>query len=315
MKKCMVRRASLAHHFDEAVNHPERATKERVEGFKNMKISGFTIARNAIKFQYPILESIQSILPICDEFVVNVGRSDDNTLPLIKSLANPKIKIIETDWDMSMGKEVLSYQTNLALKECKGDWAFYLQSDEVIHEADLTRLFACINKYLQHESVDALRFGWMHFYGSYFRYRIDHGWFQKQDRIIRNNGTIESEGDAWGFRRKDGQPLRRKKTNCLLYHYGWVHSPEVMTQRRVNAERVGFTQLSSEERNAEYSYGNLNRFPAYFGSHPLVMSQRISEHRLSQEDLKTINRKLWWHPGRIWKVRYKTWRRIKQKIN
>lgn len=279
-----------------------------------MKISGFTIARNAVKFQYPILESIQSILPICDEFIVNVGASDDETLQLIKSLHNPKIRIIETEWDLSMGKEVLSYQTNLALKECRGDWAFYLQSDEVIHEADLPKLVKCMRESLLDGNVDSLRFWWLHFYGSYFRYRIDRGWFQKQDRIIRNNGSIESEGDAWGFHRKDGQPLRRKNTNCLLYHYGWVHSPSVMTQRRLNAERIGFTQLTNDERSAEYSYGNLNRFPVYFGTHPSVMKQRISEHRLSQEDLKTINQKFWWHPGKVLKVRYKTWKRVKYKV-
>ena len=281
-----------------------------------MKISGFTIARNAVKFQYPILESIRSILPICDEFIVNVGDSEDKTLELIKSLHDPKIKTIETRWDMSIGKEVLSAQTNLALKRCKGDWAFYLQSDEVIHEADWGKLVKGMERYLPDENVDSLRFGWLHFYGSYFRYRIDHGWFQKQDRIIRNNGAIESQGDAWGFRRKDGRPLRRKNTNCLLYHYGWVHSPSVMTQRRVNAEQIGFTKIDNEEeRRREYSYGDLNRFPAYFGSHPSVMNQKIAQHRLSQEDLKTIREKFRWHPGRILKLRYKTSRRVKEKLS
>ena len=279
-----------------------------------MKISGFTIARNAVRFQYPILESIQSILPICDELVVNVGGSDDETLPRIKSLNNPKIRIIETNWDRSMGKEVLSAQTNIALKECKGDWAFYLQSDEVIHEADLNKLVKCMRRYLDDKNVDALRFGWLHFYGSYFRYRIDRGWFQKQDRIIRNNGSVESEGDAWAFRRKDKQPLRRKNTKCLLYYYGWVHSTSVMTQRRVNAEQIGFTQLTNDERSGEYSYGDLNRFPAYFGSHPSVMKQKIAGHRFSQEDLKTINQKFWWHPAKISRLRYKTSRRVKEKI-
>ena len=275
-----------------------------------MQISGFTIARNAVKFQYPILESIRSILPICDEFIVNVGDSEDKTLQLIQSLNEPKIKIIETHWDMSMGKEVLSTQTNLALKECKGDWAFYLQSDEVIHEDDLNGLVDVMHSY----EADAIRFQWLHFYGSYFRYRIDQGWYQKQDRIICNNGEIESFGDAFGFRRKDGKPLDRVRTGFLLYHYGWVHSPSVMTQRRRNAERIGFTQLTSEERSAEYSYGDLNRFPAYFGSHPAVMQQRISAHRLSQDDLKSIRPKFWWHPGKILKLRYKTSKRVKEKI-
>jgi glycosyltransferase involved in cell wall biosynthesis len=113
-----------------------------------MKISGFTIARNVIKFNYPIIESIESILPICDEFIVNVGDSEDDTLALIQSIKSDKIRVIQNTWDMSQGKEVLSHQTNLALKQCRGDWAFYLQSDEVIHEDDLPRLKSIMQKNL-----------------------------------------------------------------------------------------------------------------------------------------------------------------------
>ena len=280
-----------------------------------MKISGFTIARNAIKFNYPILESIQSILPICDEFIVNVGDSEDRTLQLIQSIGSPKIKIIQSQWDMSEGKTVLSRQTNLALKECRGDWAFYLQSDEVIHEKDLPRLKRCMEKYVGDNEVDALRFQWFHFYGSYFRYRIDSGWYQKQDRIIRNNGQIESFGDAYAFQRKDGQPLRRKNTGCFLYHYGWVHEGDVMTQRRVNAERIGFTTLQDTERVGDYSYGDLTRFPAYLGSHPKVMAERVKNHPLSLQDWDRIARHYWWHPFRVLKVRYKTWHRVKERIS
>jgi len=242
-----------------------------------MRVSGLTIARNVIKFNYPIIESIQSILPICDEFIVNVGDSEDDTLNLIRSIDSDKIKIIQNVWDMSQGAEVLSTQTNLALKKCTGDWAFYLQSDEVIHENDLKKLQDVMRKNLGNESVDALRFRWLHFYGSYYRYRIDRGWYQKQDRIIRNNGTVESCGDAFGFRRKDGEPISRKNTNSFLYHYGWVHPQEIMTERRVNAENIGFTTLMEDERQGQYDYGDLVRFPAYFGSHPSVMGPRIDQ--------------------------------------
>ena len=141
-----------------------------------MKISGFTIVRNAVKFHYPVVASITSILPICDEFIVNVGDSDDGTLELVRSIKDPKIKIIQTVWDMTQGSAVLSEQTNIAFSHCAGDWAFYLQTDEVVHEADLPRLRSCMRRYWHDPSVDALRFKWLHFYGSYYRYRIDHGW-------------------------------------------------------------------------------------------------------------------------------------------
>lgn len=279
-----------------------------------MKISGCTIVRNAIKFNYPVIESIRSILPICDEFIVNVGDSDDDTLKLIKSINDPKIRIIENDWDMSMGKEVLSYQTNLAIKECKGDWIFYLQTDEVVHQDDLGKLKRIMQENVDRD-IDALRFRWLHFYGSYFRYRIDKGWYQKQDRIIKNNGLVESWGDAYSFRRVDGKQLRQVSTNCFIYHYGWVHSQEIMAQRRKNAEDIGFIELKDSERVDSYKYGNLSRFPAYFGSHPKVMRDRIRDHELSNSDRKAIDRKYWWHPLKFFKIRYKTGRRVKHKID
>lgn len=279
-----------------------------------MKISGFTIARNVIKFNYPILASIQSILPICDEFIVNVGDSEDDTLKLIQSIPSKKIKIIHSKWDFSKKAEVLSEETNLALKACQGDWAFYVQSDEVIHQDDLGKLKMLMEKYATDQSVDALRFRWLHFYGSYYRYRIDKGWYQKQDRIIRNNGQIESFGDAFGFRRKDGKALRQINTGCFVYHYGWVHPSEVMSKRRKNAEEIGFVELTQAQRKKEYAYGDLNRFPAYFGTHPNVMEEEIKNHTLSQSDLKEITKKYWYHPLRILKIRYKTGRRVRESI-
>ena len=283
------------------------------EILKIMKVSGFTIARNARKYQYPLLESIRSILPLCDEFIVNVGDSQDDTLELIKSLQSPKIRIIERVWNMAQGKTVLSQETNAALAACTGDWAVYLQSDEVLHEADWPRLKKVMVRALA-ENVDALRFRWLHFYGSYYRYRIDAGWFQKQDRIIRNNGKMESYEDAFGFRARNGQPVLRRDSGCFLYHYGWVHSAEMMQERRRNAAKIGFAAAAPVEQEGRYSYGDLNRFPVYFGTHPAVMEEKLAAHPLSQQDWAAIEKKYWWHPARWLRLRYKTFRRVKTAI-
>ena len=280
-----------------------------------MKISGFTIARNAVKFNYPLVESIRSILPICDEFVVNAGDSEDETLALIRSIHDPKIRVIQRTWDMTRGREVLADETNAALKECRGDWAFYLQSDEVVHEEDLPRLKNVTQKFIDDPSVDALRFQWFHFYGSFYRYRIDQGWYQKQDRIIRNNGAIESYGDAFGFRRKDNRELRRRNTGCYMYHYGWVQPEDMMAERLANARTIGFADPQVRDLNNNFSYGDLNRFPVYFGTHPGVMKDRIDRHTLSGEDLKNIERRYWWFPPKILKIRYKTGKRVRERIN
>ena len=84
-----------------------------------MKISGFTFVKNALIYDYPIVEAILSILPICDDFVVAVGKSDDNTLELIKYIHPEKIRIVETEWDESMreGGQVLADETDKAFAE------------------------------------------------------------------------------------------------------------------------------------------------------------------------------------------------------
>ncbi len=279
-----------------------------------MKVSGFTIVRNAVKFHYPVVASITSILPICDEFIVNVGDSDDGTLDLVRSIKDPKIRVIETKWDMGKGPTVLSEQTNIALSHCTGDWAFYLQTDEVIHEADLPRLRSCMRRYWHDPSVDALRFRWLHFYGSFWRYRIDAGWYQKQDRIIRNNGTIKSHGDAFDFQRKDGAPLRRRNAGCLLYHYGWVHSGTLMARRLSNAVGIGYAAPGAPESSSVYDYGDLDRFPVYFGTHPAVMREAIEAHALSRADGQAIRRRHWFNPLLLVRLRYKTFKRVRHKI-
>src|SRR5688572_23333206 len=103
-----------------------------------MKISGFTMVRNATKLYYPIRPAIESILPIVDEFVVALGKSDedDHTEQEILNIKSDKIKIIRTVWDLEKYPRgtVHAQQTNLAKEHCTGDWLFYVQSDEVVHE-------------------------------------------------------------------------------------------------------------------------------------------------------------------------------------
>ena len=80
-----------------------------------MKVSGFTFIRNAITYDYPIVEAIRSILPLCDEVVVAVGNSEDATLQLIQSI-DPKVRIIETVWDDTVreGGRTLALETDKA---------------------------------------------------------------------------------------------------------------------------------------------------------------------------------------------------------
>lgn len=276
-----------------------------------MKVSGFTIVRNALKYDYPVQEAIRSILPVCDEFIVNVGDSEDGTLELIEGMREPKLKVFNRSWNMGQGKTVLSEETNWALSQCAGDWAFYIQADEVIHERDLPKIRRCMQKYLSDASVDALRFEWLHFFGSYCRFRDDDGWFQKQDRVIRNNGRIRSIEDAYAFRYTDGTPLKSKKTGCFVYHYGWVHEKDMMHAKFEHLKDLGV--VKDPKASAEsFLYGALERFPVYFGSHPRVVANRVKAHGLTRQDQENIHRQYWWHPLRWMPVRYKRHRGLKR---
>jgi len=281
-----------------------------------MKISGATIVRNAIKYGYPVVEAIRSVLPICDEYIVNVGDSSDGTLDLIKSINDPKIKIFERTWDMSIGQEVLSIETNFAMSQCQGDWIFYNQTDELVHEKDLVRVKAYMQRYLNDPHVNAFQFRWIHFYGSFYRYRIDRGWFQKQIRVVKNNGQYESHDGAWGFRHKDGTSLKALKTPFFIYHYGWVHEGQLMAARRKNAQVIGWhPELNEKEKKPEYDYGELSCFPVYFGTHPAVMNHLVGQHVMSQKDWQEIVGQYWWNPLLWFRARYKTGQRIKFEIN
>ena len=182
------------------------------DGHFNMKISGAAIIRNGVKYGYPFIESIKSMLPICDEFIVGVGDSDDGTRDRITGINDPKIKIIDTKWDMSRrsGGLILSEQTNIVLKECSGDWVFYIQSDEVADEREFDKVRNTLKLCEKHPDIEGIAFEYVHFYGSYFTVQAGRNWYQREVRIIRNNRGIVSHGDAQGFR-KNGKKIKRRE--------------------------------------------------------------------------------------------------------
>ena len=196
-----------------------------------MKIAGFTFVRNAIKYDYPIIEAITSILPICDELVVAVGNSEDGTLDLIQSIDSPKIKIIETIWDDSLreGGRVLAVETDKALAAISpdADWCFYIQGDEVVHEKYLPVIKKAMEDNLHKTEVEGLLFKYLHFYGSYNYVADAHRWYRREIRVVRNTGNVLSYRDAQGFRTKDNQKLKVKLIDAFIYHYGWVKPPEI----------------------------------------------------------------------------------------
>jgi hypothetical protein len=248
-----------------------------------MKVSGFTIVRNAIKYDYPIIEAITSILSICDEVVVAVGNSDDDTLGLIRSINSPKIKIIETVWNDSLreGGRVLADETNKAFAAVAkdSDWAFYIQGDEVIHEDYLPVIKAAMQRYKDNKQVEGLLFHYKHFYGSYDYIGDARQWYRNEIRVIRNDKNISSYKDAQGFRKND-KKLKVKAIEAWVYHYGWVKPPEAQQAKQETFHKLWHTDDWMKKNIAlvdEFDYSNIDSLQHFSGSHPKLMQARINK--------------------------------------
>jgi len=248
-----------------------------------MKVSGFTFIRNALKYDYPIVEAILSILPICDEFIIAVGNSDDDTLALIQKIDSQKIKIIQTVWDDSLraNGEVLAIETNKAFKAISldSDWAFYIQGDEIVHEKYLNSIQQTMQKYVFDHEVDGLLFDYKHFYGSYDFIGSSNSWYKKEIRIIRNNKQIYSFKDAQGFRKEANEKLKVVSANASIYHYGWVKDPRSMQFKQEDFSKLWHNDewISKNIENAQvFEYEkHISQLSRFDGDHPLVMKERI----------------------------------------
>ncbi len=243
------------------------------------RVSGFSIVREARRLDYPVVESLRSLLPLVEEIVVVVHRGDGETRELLCGLDDGRLVMVETDWDAGPrgGGRTLARQTNVALARCRHPWALYLQADEVLHEDDYGAIRAALRRYDAAADVDALSFRFLHFEGS-------HGYvnplrYRRQCRLVRNDGRVESVRDAAGFGRVDGRRLRSRRSGARIFHYGWARRPEALA-----AKTVALARLYHEE---EYVVGRWGSVPAerlgnadlafrWDGTHPAVMRERIA---------------------------------------
>jgi len=249
-----------------------------------MKVTGFSFIRNGQKFDYPFVEAIQSILPLCDDFVVAVGKSDDNTLELVKQIDPTKIRIVETVWDDSLreGGKVLAVETDKAFKAISPDtdWCFYIQGDEVVHEKYHPEIKTAMEKWINQPKVDGLLFNYKHFYGSYDYVGSSFKWYPKEIRIVRNNKSIYSYRDAQGFRKGDNEKLRVKPIGAYVHHYGWVKDPRAMQMKQETFNKLWHSDQWVKKNVAKaetFDYSVIDALERFNGSHPQVMEKRILE--------------------------------------
>jgi hypothetical protein len=249
-----------------------------------MKVSGFTIIRNAIKYDYPVVEAITSILPLCDEFVVAVGNSSDGTLDLVKKINSPKIRIIETVWDdnLRVGGRTFALETDKAFQAISSDsdWAFYIQADEAVHEKYYQEIQKAMEKYAKDPDVDGLLFHYKHFYGSYDYVGESWRWYRREIRIIKNDKNIFSYRDAQGFRKKPNEKLRVKLIDAFIYHYGWVKDPRAMQYKQEDWTKFYRDDRWIDEhvvKAVEFDYSKIDSLILFEETHPQALRDRIQK--------------------------------------
>jgi len=247
-----------------------------------MIVAGFTFIRNAIKYDYPIVEAIKSILPLCDYVVVAIGDSDDRTEELITGLNEKKIRIIHTVWDESVPSGgVLAVETNKAFDAIgdDADWCFYIQGDEVFNSEQTNIVRASMLKYKDNAQTQGLLFHYRHFYGSYDYIGTARGWYRHEIRIIKNDKKIRSYRDAQGFR-IEGKKLRVRLIDAYIHHYGWVRNPEAQQRKQLNFNKYWRTDewISENVPDVEsFDYSQVDGLSLYIGNHPEVIQPRIQK--------------------------------------
>jgi len=253
------------------------------------------MAKNADKLYYPLKEAIESILPIVDEFVVAIGDGDegDRTRQLIEQIDSDKVHIIDTVWDLDKYPNGMenAHQTDIAREACSGDWLFYLQADEVIHEQYLPVIRKRCEELLDNEEVEGLLFKYRHFWGDYDHYHESHGWYPEEIRIVRNRPDIHSWESAQSFRRIpdfDGLNYRQReathrlkvaRVDAYVYHYGWVRPPRLMQRKKKALDTIHKGQSAANKLHdtqaSQFDYGPLQKLPQFTGTHPTVMKDWI----------------------------------------
>jgi hypothetical protein len=259
-----------------------------------VEVSGFTIVRNAVKLDFPVEASIRSLLPVCDEVVVNVGKSEDDTLAVVRSIRDPRIRIIESDWDMTIRNKVLGDETLRAMRACRHRWGIYIQADEVLHETGAVALAKAIRQHDADPRVEGLLVRYRHFYGSLDTVGTHRRWYRREVRAVRLDPALDIRPyqGAQGFRvGPDHRKIRARLTDAEMFHYGWARPAQAL-RSKIEVSRVLYPwvkQPDAAQPLLPWTPG-LKRFT---GTHPAAAREWVAARRHDPERVVEPRRFRW----------------------
>ncbi|MBP9673684.1 MAG: hypothetical protein KBD63_01195 [Bacteriovoracaceae bacterium] len=244
---------------------------------QDIPLYGFTLLRNGVKYDYCFLESLRSLAGVTKSIYLALGDNQDDTEKKISEISS--LKIIPTIWDESLraGGLILSEQTNIALNAIRSEiktpnaWGFYLQCDEVLHQADYALIKQDLQK-AQAQNCDAISFRYLHFWKSHHNIAINKKWYPQEIRAIKINTSIESWGDAQSFRNYS----KIYYSEARIFHYGHVREVSKYKNKKEDILKLYHTdQKLSKYQKREKKFDDETEILKYWGSHPSVMQKRI----------------------------------------
>ena len=243
-----------------------------------MKIYGFSLLKNGVKYDYCFRESFGSLKNLVDGFYLALGDSEDSTVEEIEKLNF--IKVINTKWDHKLreGGLILSQQTNVALENLRKDfkgqsdaWGMYIQADEVLHESEIDIIKSDFKK-ADEGGYDCISFRYFHFWQSHHEVAINKKWYPQEIRGVKLHSEVESWGDAQSFR-------KYKKifySNATIYHYGHVRTPEKYLEKKKNFLKLYHLENKLKKyTRRENRYDRMTKVLKFWGAHPRIMKNRI----------------------------------------
>ena len=242
-------------------------------------LSGFTLVRNAVKLDFPIVPAIRSVLEVCDEVVVNVGKSEDATRDLIASIDDSRVRILDTEWDFTKKNIMLSIETQRAMDACRGSWGIYIQADEVLHEQGARILKEKVAEWDGDAQVEGLLVEYLHFYGGFDRIATSRRWYRREVRCIRLGNDIRPYQGAQGFRVGPAyRKIRARPTDAEMFHYGWARPAKAIKEKLEISKTI--YPWGGDRFDKEQARGSLEWIPLlreFTATHPAAAREWIAQ--------------------------------------
>jgi len=248
-------------------------------------LSGFTLVRNAVKLDFSIVPAIRSLLEVCDEVVVNVGKSEDETRDLVASVQDPRVRILDTEWDFTKKNIMLSIETQRAMDACRGSWGIYIQADEVLHERGAHILKEKVAEWDGDQRVEGLLVKYLHFYGGFDQIATSRRWYRREVRCIRLGKDIRPYQGAQGFRvGPDYRKIQARVTDAEMFHYGWARPAKAIKEKLEISKTI--YPWGGNRFDKEQARGFLEWIPLlkpFTGTHPAAAREWIAERAVDPD--------------------------------